>query len=526
MADGQQVEVYSPSGALGTIPSNQLQQALGEGYKPRSAYVEAVHPETKQTGLIPKDQWDDAQKEGFRPTQREQVYQLPNAAMQSKYQLLSRAPGLTRDTGRYPRSLDIPGDQAVEQAKGMASAMLGVPSPSYVTPQQAATGVGTGLLAGSAIVAPVPTAMGLLGSQAGGEVTGGISKLTGASPAAQELWRGAGELGGGLVGGEAGTRLYSGNLGELASSAKAQVMKLFKASPARVSELADYFPARLDAMNAREQAFDRLRTFEKSMYPDEIIADKPTNVRDVRLAAQDAVKELRQFGPVPRPALTVSKLPVPEIPTEQLQQIQNEAAMGKLSQDLEPLAQASDAVPFRDAQRYRTLIEEYISKNEPPGNVYESLKKISGSLTDAMKETASAHGVLGRVEIAEKMHAQRVADFMDRDAPLRPFRGSQLDSKEGLQQFLTQVNDKNVLSALEKYGIDTSRIRKMIAPSDAQIAKNVGDAARLHIQGRQNLDQLARDERMAVVRKAVLAGLGGLSGVGGLTYWLARGRHQ
>src|SRR5215831_6489281 len=302
-------------------------------------------------------------------------------------------------------------------------------------------------------------------------------------------------------------------------------MKLFKASPARVSELADYFPARLDAMNAREQAFDRLRTFEKSMYPDEIIADKPTNVRDVRLAAQDAVKELRQFGPVPRPALTVSKLPVPEIPTEQLQQIQNEAAMGKLSQDLEPLAQASDAVPFRDAQRYRTLIEEYISKNEPPGNVYESLKKISGSLTDAMKETASAHGVLGRVEIAEKMHAQRVADFMDRDAPLRPFRGSQLDSKEGLQQFLTQVNDKNVLSALEKYGIDTSRIRKMIAPSDAQIAKNVGDAARLHIQGRQNLDQLARDERMAVVRKAVLAGLGGLSGVGGLTYWLARGRH-
>jgi hypothetical protein len=69
MPDATQVEVYNPQGKFGTIPSTQLEQAKVAGYKPKSDYVEVVHPKTGQTGIVPKDQWGDDKKPGVAQTQ-------------------------------------------------------------------------------------------------------------------------------------------------------------------------------------------------------------------------------------------------------------------------------------------------------------------------------------------------------------------------------------------------------------------------------------------------------------------------
>jgi hypothetical protein len=73
MANGTEtVEVYNPKGVYGTIPASQLEQAKSAGYKPKSDFVEAVHPKTGQTGIIPKAQWEAAQKQGYAMSPREQ----------------------------------------------------------------------------------------------------------------------------------------------------------------------------------------------------------------------------------------------------------------------------------------------------------------------------------------------------------------------------------------------------------------------------------------------------------------------
>jgi len=141
-----------------------------------------------------------------------QISQLPNPALQAKQRLLSRQPGLTKDAGLYPRTLSEGQDDTRQQLQSMLAGVTGVPDVGRVTPSQAKTGAATGALAGGAMLSPVVTALGLLGSQAGGEVTGGVSKLTGASPEKQEMWRTTGQLSGGLVGGEAGAALYPGSV--------------------------------------------------------------------------------------------------------------------------------------------------------------------------------------------------------------------------------------------------------------------------------------------------------------------------
>jgi hypothetical protein len=80
MGDTSQVEVYNPQGKLGTIPSTQLDAAKTAGYKPKSDFVEAVHPKTGQTGIIPKSQWDAAQKQGYTMSARDQQRAKAKAA--------------------------------------------------------------------------------------------------------------------------------------------------------------------------------------------------------------------------------------------------------------------------------------------------------------------------------------------------------------------------------------------------------------------------------------------------------------
>src|SRR5258708_21006072 len=82
MANGDnQVEVYSPQGQYGTIPSSQMAQALAQGYKPKDSYVEAIHPTTGATGIVPKEQWPAAQAQGY----------LPAPAQQAKQQMTQQA---------------------------------------------------------------------------------------------------------------------------------------------------------------------------------------------------------------------------------------------------------------------------------------------------------------------------------------------------------------------------------------------------------------------------------------------------
>ena len=68
MPTAQQVEVYNPQGVLGTIPESQLAKAKDAGYKPKSDFVEVVHPTTGQRGIVPKDQWGTKEKPGIAQT--------------------------------------------------------------------------------------------------------------------------------------------------------------------------------------------------------------------------------------------------------------------------------------------------------------------------------------------------------------------------------------------------------------------------------------------------------------------------
>jgi hypothetical protein len=85
MADtDSQVEVYSPDGRYGIIPSSQVDDAKAQNYRLKDDYVEAVHPQTGKTGIIPKDQWDDAQKQGYvmSPWEQQRAKAKAGAALQ------------------------------------------------------------------------------------------------------------------------------------------------------------------------------------------------------------------------------------------------------------------------------------------------------------------------------------------------------------------------------------------------------------------------------------------------------------
>jgi hypothetical protein len=133
MPDAQQVEVYNPQGKLGTIPSAQLEQAKTAGYKPKSDYVEVVHPKTGQTGIVPKIQWGDEKKPGVAQTQgyvmspREQQRAKAKTA-ESKMQPSYAAMALTHSpTGADPQNPGNPNLSALppETRQAVSSSLAG-----------------------------------------------------------------------------------------------------------------------------------------------------------------------------------------------------------------------------------------------------------------------------------------------------------------------------------------------------------------------------------------------------------------
>src|SRR6184192_4118916 len=125
-----------------------------------------------------------------KPTQKQTPQHqlgLPDPAAQAKQQMMARAPGLTRDTGLYPQSMDVAGDRQAAQTKSMLSGMTGTPDASYASPEQAKTGIAAGALAEGAMVAPMATAGGVAGATAGDYGLKNLASKMGASPGAAEM---------------------------------------------------------------------------------------------------------------------------------------------------------------------------------------------------------------------------------------------------------------------------------------------------------------------------------------------------
>src|SRR5207248_1007097 len=158
---------------------------------------------------------------------------LPDPAAQAKQQMMARAPGLTRDTGLYPQSMDVAGDRQAAQTKSMLSGMTGTPDASYASPEQAKTGIATGALAGSAIVNPAGTAGGIAGGVAGDYGLKNLASKMGASPGAAEMWGTTGGIVGGLAGGETGARVG----GAATKGIMRQIAKLSGETPERLAAL-------------------------------------------------------------------------------------------------------------------------------------------------------------------------------------------------------------------------------------------------------------------------------------------------
>jgi hypothetical protein len=215
MADTQPVEVYNPQGKLGTIPPAQLDAAKAAGYKPKSDYVEVVHPKTGQTGIVPKDQWGDEKKPGIAQTQgyvmsprEQQRIKTKTAAPIQQAKTNYDALALTNmPTGADPHNPGNPNLNAVP-----ASERQSVNNQALATQASVLAGQGGSALAGK-LMAPTVTSQtigtGILGP--GGEeimregVKYGPSAVAKAmsNPAARKIleWVGHGVLG--TVGGGA-----------------------------------------------------------------------------------------------------------------------------------------------------------------------------------------------------------------------------------------------------------------------------------------------------------------------------------
>src|ERR1700736_5124912 len=104
---------------------------------------------------------------GVKPPNAEanSIAALPNAAQQARTSLL-RGSHLTRGVeGLYPGTIDdsLAAEHDAAQLKSMLGGVTGLPDSSRVTPEQAKTGIASGLLAGGGITTPVATAVGVAG---------------------------------------------------------------------------------------------------------------------------------------------------------------------------------------------------------------------------------------------------------------------------------------------------------------------------------------------------------------------------
>lgn len=149
------------------------------------------------------------------------IASLPNPAMEARTALL-RSSKLTRGVlGLYPGAAEdqLAKERENAQLKGTLSGLMGLPNTSYITPEQAKTGIAVGGLAAGGMSAPIATATGLVGGVTGDALFKKTAKMAGASEGEAEMWGTTGGIIGGLYGGEAGNVL-SGKIAKLPISAQ------------------------------------------------------------------------------------------------------------------------------------------------------------------------------------------------------------------------------------------------------------------------------------------------------------------
>jgi hypothetical protein len=502
-----------------------MAQALTEGYKPVDAYVEAVDPKTKKSGILPKEQWAAAKAQGFTMT----PWQAQRSAVsESSQQMgmnvpLNPAMQLHQQMQQTPMQAQPTTSQQVfrPQAGPSAAAQGGYFLPRYDSPEEAQEGAkqaGIGMAtmgAGAGARALLPAVEGggagmnalrLLGRSlitGGGAATGDIatSAAVGQTPSAKEA---------AIVGGTGAAAELAG--GTIGAGWKA-VKNLFKADPAEIA-LAGKIPTTEEPLLQRvQQAEAQSRAANTAAYDNLKIDAAPVNVTDARMAAQGAAEELSQVASVPKAMSRVGAIPGPSIP----QEISGDPQLNQIFREMT----ANDNIPFRQAQQYRSAIEQYISSSGGlPRNVYNSLKAVSNSLTTALRSTADKEGKLAGFETAESMFQQHAKDFWAKNAPLRNFvqqRATPAKIQPGqtgaVTNYMKGINQARALEVLDRRGIPTQDIRDLLNKDVS--SSDIRNARTLLRSGRGPLDAQAKADRLAQIKKEAVSG--GIKGAAGAT---------
>lgn len=319
-------------------------------------------------------------------------------------------------------------------------------------------------------------------------------------------------------------------LTRLGKGAINQISKLYGASPERIMELQSLFPKEQALEQGIDQAEQSSRAAFKSTYDSMGIDAAPTNVDAAKSLANNAADEVAKFTGVPRPLRKVAGIPDPA---------ENVLVGDDINTYLDQL-KSWDQIPFRDAQRMRTNIEQYISKTNPPTEVYAALKKVSGALGDSLRTTAEREGKLGEYILADSMFQQHSQDFWYRGAPLHDYLplqrgGKVVAGQEGatIGRLFDMKNQSRVLETLDRRGINTGPIRDILAKGADSVGKTINDAVTLRALGRDVLNQqVAAPVRAAVkdklIKGAVNAATIGtpLAGLAGAIYEYAKKGRQ
>lgn len=481
-----QIEVYSPDGVHGSIPANQLAPALAQGYKQRDSVVEAVHPQTGQTGIIPKEQWAAAQAQGFAPSPGEQARQKLQSTVQ--YGTVSRNRMIPGPGGGFQQQYKMtePEHQAGEK---MVLGSLG--------------GAIGGELAGPA-AAGLPWALRMYSAAAGAGAGTGLGELAGGAKPQEALTSAAATTAVGTAIG-AGAKGLSEGYGYMGK----QIAKLSGETPERIAELKQ-LPQTEEAIRGRVvQAEASSRTAFKSAYDNLGIDAEPVKLADVRPVARQAAAQLPAY-PTPRPLSQVSDIP---LPTEG--QVARQIAPETMHPE-EILANLNkyDNIPFRQAQQYRTAIEQYISKAKPPAAVYDSLKSVSNSLKGALSQAADNVGKAEGLKAADGMFQQHAADFWNKTAPLKPFLQTPPNATGAtLTKFQDIALQGRALNALESRGIPTQDIKAILAKGP-KLAADLQDAATLKNLGQPVLNQQVGAARREALKPLAVKAAAGLVGGG------------
>lgn len=524
MADGDQVVMWSPPDKTGkvtrgTVPKAQMQQALGQGYKPADSYVEAVHPTTGQSGIIPKEQWSAAQTQGYTLAPREQARQQ----IQTQAAGMQPTPSLGQRAEQWyttPTQTTVPGNiPGVEQEP---QGVTNTPQQTFRRGAAIEAGMGLPAAAVGAVTAPLAT----LGATAGGMGGGYVAKKGAQALGGGQLAQDISETGGGVVGGTIGGALGAGGSALL----RGAVQRLSGATPAELAAIEQGTQSEAKLAQQVVQSEEASRTNFKNAYDKLGIDAAPVNMTGPKNIAQSAVQSLPKIAAsVPRPLSAVAGLPEP-----------SEANLADyiLSRDdpnevLAALAK-SDTIPFRQAQQTRSAIETFISRarGRLPAETYNALKSVSNAIGGGLSAAAENEGKLGAYQAADGMFKQHAADYWNDNAPLsgvldkaKAYVGAISNNQQPqagsvLGEIKNPAEAAQVVNTLKRRGLDTSEIQQLVTGGKAKLGKLIDDIGAMSLSKQFGGPQMFNQQQAAATRAAVKKwGLGlatGGAGVGTL----------